>query len=936
MAKCEANHILAKYTYDPVTVFATSKIQPLPYQLEDFLALVEMLRMNGVRSLLAYETGLGKTIVAGLFIRELLSQKPGARVLVLVPPMAISQWLSELGTKFGLVFRIYETSEDLGSQLLIASMDTLRGERRFSDLQERESKWNLIVVDELHRATPGNKRYALIQWLRDRTEHMLGLTATPHDGKAEHFIGRLQLMNASIDSSNFRYFVKEHCFRRQKKEATDMEGRLLFPYPVDVNTEKVVVSEQEQRFYEAVESYVRHQYKLAEGSPGSPRGLLATVMGRMASSSIRTGMEALKRRRGRLLSGLAITRIDVLDLEKRLREAEEEEDEEAKELVYGEILESVPSDSRELVKEEIETIKGLIELGEGIKTDSKLNELKKTARLHVAKGDKVIVFTSFVTTAEYLAEKLKEEFGEEKVFLATGHVDPDTRKENINRFLGSGDILVGTEVIGESLNLQEANVVYNYELPWSPIPYIQRVGRVYRYPQKKPIFVHNFSSQLRVEERVLEIVYRKVNNLVRDFDEGSVAVIGTEVTERTIEDAIREAYQKGVEPAVTEISERLERAERNVSKIKEVLNISEAANRHVDVSGLIKDPSDVVTQSDVQRFLDYARYAGIGYGNPYGAVPFYYVEDTPVRKFSMEDRAVKLALEMATKLPNQGVALVWDKDDRMAEVKLIEYLDGNGRPFQREVVVVTKEEVLPYKAVASLRPIDMSIEGEASFSVDVVSSSYLRSRINYNGGKLEEQAIYKAKLLDDEEELIKRMELNPAFREAKLAELVRRRDELRQALTKVTVREIGALGFLRLCSESTAYKETKEDRYNPELLGRRQEVENAAMRFVMEYERRNGWDPEDVHDQNMGYDIISRRAESERYLEVKGVSDPSRDNVVLTHNEKKASEYFKDSYYLYVVLDPLKHAGEPVLKVMRPPFKVRDTIISVEYIIEIG
>jgi DNA or RNA helicases of superfamily II len=270
MAKCEAVRILGKMRYDPVYVFATSRINPLPYQLEDFLTLLDMLDVGDVRVLLAYETGLGKTIVSGLFIREVLLKQPEARVLIVAPPAATNQWKSEMKNKFGLYFSDYMGVEDLSKQLLIASVDTFK--RRIRELEERGTKWDVVVADELHRATPGNLRYALLELLSKRTQHLLALTATPHDGKEENFIGRLQLILPSVDEENYRRFLEERSFRRKKSEVTDLEGNRLFPYPVSVKTVKLGVSPEEEEFYSAVEEYVRTVYRRVEGR-NSPLGL---------------------------------------------------------------------------------------------------------------------------------------------------------------------------------------------------------------------------------------------------------------------------------------------------------------------------------------------------------------------------------------------------------------------------------------------------------------------------------------------------------------------------------------------------------------------------------------------------------------------------------------------------------------------------------------
>ncbi|MGC8696087.1 MAG: DEAD/DEAH box helicase family protein, partial [Conexivisphaera sp.] len=325
MAKAEASRILSKWRYDPVSIFATSKIDPLPYQLEDFLRLVDMLEVGDARVLLAYETGLGKTILAGLFIREVLAREPDARALIVVPPPAIGQWIHEMRTKFGLRFDVYSRPDDLRRQLLIASMDTLK--RRRDEVERRGSKWRVLVVDELHRATPGNMRYELIGLLSRRATHVLGLTATPHDGKQDHFIGRLQLVLPSVDESNYRRFLEEWSLRRRKRDVTDMEGMPLFPYSVHVNTVGITMTQEEEAFYRAVEDYVKEEYGRAEGND-SPRGLIVTVLGRMASSSVAAGIAGMKRRMDRIMSAIGVGEevgeAYVKGLIERLREAEED------------------------------------------------------------------------------------------------------------------------------------------------------------------------------------------------------------------------------------------------------------------------------------------------------------------------------------------------------------------------------------------------------------------------------------------------------------------------------------------------------------------------------------------------------------------------------------------------------------------------------------
>jgi len=919
MAKCEAVRILGKMRYDPVYVFATSRINPLPYQLEDFLTLLDMLDVGDVRVLLAYETGLGKTIVSGLFIREVLLKQPEARVLIVAPPAATNQWKSEMKNKFGLYFSDYMGVEDLSKQLLIASVDTFK--RRIRELEERGTKWDVVVADELHRATPGNLRYALLELLSKRTRHLLALTATPHDGKEENFIGRLQLILPSVDEENYRRFLEERSFRRKKSEVTDLEGNRLFPYPVSVETVKLGVSPEEEEFYSAVEEYVRTVYRRVEGR-NSPLGLVATVLGRMASSSVAAGLASLRRRREKLVESAAAA--DPAPLLEKLREAEENEEE--LDPIYQEIVEGVLPEKTELVEEELRAIERIIRLAEKVKVDSKLDALERILRMHVERGEKIVVFTSFVDTAEHIYGELSKRLGG-GVYLATGRIMQDERRQNIRKFIEEGRVLVGTEVIGESLNLQEANVVVNYELPWSPIPYIQRVGRVYRYPQRKQIFVHNFSSNLRVERRVLEVVYGKVQRLIEDFDEGSVSVIGSEVSEEDVERAIYEAYTKGEEEAEKRLLEKLEDTERNLEIVNKALSYSEAAARHVDASKLLKDPAELVTERDLRRFLDFAKYAGIGRGEPNSEPIYYWVDGTPVKRLMVEDEGVKAALKQAETLPEECVAALWDGETTDACIVELEFLNGLGRVVYTQPALFTPKGYLDYRVLDRVKPLPLHVS--VSLTPQLSAHPYLESRRNEVEERVTRAVNRKLELVD------RRLEAqeDTAFAGYERERLLSKKQELALACSNVTVRLGRTIGYLRLISPNDAEYDPEFNReYDPEFIRRKKEVERAAMEYVMEYERKRGWVPKDVHEEDLGYDIESTKGEEKMHIEVKGLSKES-DEVTLTHNELKASEFFRETYYLYVVLDPL--GPSPRLVVQRPPFKVKREVVVKQYVVEV-
>ncbi|MGC8670863.1 MAG: helicase-related protein [Thermoprotei archaeon] len=939
MAKCDAAFINSKVEHEPFYVFATSKIKALPFQLEDFTQLADMMSSSGeVRALLSYETGLGKTVVAGLLIRQLLIYKPNARVLIVVPPMIMRQWEEELSDKFSLSFHEYSVEEDLQHQLVIGSMDTLRSAKRLKAMVESGYSWDLVVVDELHRATPGNKRYAMLQWVSDHTTHFLGLTATPHDGKRDHFIGRLQLISPSVNEENYQDFLEGHNFRRLKKDVTDIDGKPLFPFGVTSKTLDVRVSAEEEDFYRAVEDYVRNEYNLAFKTKRRSYGLVASVIGRIVSSSVPAGLEALKKRVAKLSSGAPVE--SAPDLERKIREAFDEgqtEEGESVEQVLDEVFGLYAPEDREAVQREVGILRELIRKGEEVARkgkDSKLQDLKGIIEAHAKKGEKVIVFTQFVATANYIYDALNGEF---KAHVVTGQLPPDERRANIHDFLRGGQVLIGTEVIGESLNLQQANVVVNYEIPWTPIPVIQRVGRVYRYGQDKRVYVYNFTSQLKVERRVLEVMYRKIDTLVTDFDEGSAQVIGEVISEHYVQDLLEKVYSGWAEEeAERDLEKKMGSAEKQVQELKEVLDLYEAPRRHVDASPLIRDPTKVVTDDDIRRFLLYAREAGLGDGDPYANPPTYHFKGLQMRALKAEDPCVKAVLKEAYSLEPTEVSLVGERDGE-AVVYEIKYLDADENVRAVDVMVIGESWALPYEQIRDLKEtkgdnwVHPSREGFPQPSVEMVSES-LKDRIKELEDQLAEECQLKIEYLQMLKEMIDKTESPQAFKEAykerKDEEIDKQRRLAREGL-KVVLGDV--LGYINFISKEQAYLNGDED-YDPAVLEAKSMIENAAMQFVMDHERKKGCQVEDVHQKNMGYDLISMCRGQEKLIEVKGLSATSSSSVIVTERERKASNFRPDAYYLYVVLGLPDH---PHLKLVRPPFRVIGIHYQPEYEIEI-
>ncbi|MGC8657032.1 MAG: helicase-related protein [Thermoplasmata archaeon] len=936
-AKCDSYHIDALFNYDPSKIFTVSKIDPLPFQLEDFLAMLDDLgSREKLRVLISYETGLGKTILAGLVIRELVllekkEKNRDTRVLILVPPMAIDQWRKELESKFNLKFDKYSTFEDFHKDLLIASMDTLKTTKNYNYISQRDIRWDLVIVDEIHRATApnadgtqGNQRYRLIDLLSDHTTHFIGLTATPHEGRTERFVARLRLINKNVNLNNYKNFLKNHNFRRLKKDVLDINGYRLFDKNVlPIKLPEINVSEEKIRFYNNVEAYIKEIYTLSSGNPRY--GLLATVITRMISSSIPAGLKSLKRRRDRLIRN----QIDNLDDEKyeeivnKLKDYElgyfDEIGGEYQDIVDN-IIDSVPR-----IKDEIETLNKLIDVAEKLvdQKDEKLEEIKEKIKEHVSKGDKVIVITSFVITADYLYDTLKKDPSfEGKVYLITGKVNVEDRRSRLQLFLEKGLLLIGTDILGESLNLQEANVLINYEMPWSPIVFIQRVGRVYRYPMKKDVFIYNIFNNYKIDQRVLEVMYNKIDSMIRDFDEGSIEIIGHEVTEEEIKNIILKGYLEGFPEAEKRLEAKIENAGENIKHLKEVIEITEAGSRYINAKDLIKDPTRIITEDDLKNLLNFAKECGIVEADIEEGNIYARCNNIQLEKLDVEDKCIKCIIQKGMYLKPLPVVYEYEYTSP-AWVVLVQYYiineNNEKEVLWKNVMILTNREIIPYEKIKSYNFLGIYKSDFPTFpeKLNFDLNEKLKDTISMIKDIRETGIARKIKLIDEEKQYM------DSIAQEFLA------NEVEKLKMKMGVK-INA-EILKVLAE--VYLQSKIDsEYDMELLKNKHKVEIAAMEVVKEYEEKNGFKVKDVHDENLGYDLESEKNNIKKNIEVKGISHYD-ETITLTENEFKASNYFKNNYYLYVVIDPF---NKKIIKIKNPPFSIKDQINIIQYLVDIS
>ena len=533
-----------------------SNVIPLPHQIH---ALSRAISGDRVRYLLADEVGLGKTIEAGLVMRELKLRGLVRRILVVSPKGIATQWVAEMQTHFNEQFQLV-LGDDIGTlqrlapgadqrnsawsmfdQVIVSldsvkPMDKRRGwtaERvaeynrsRFEDLIT--AGWDLVVVDEAHRlggSTDQVARYKLGKGLAEAAPYVLLLSATPHQGKTDAFHRLMNLLDddafPDMDSVS-RERVAPYVIRTEKRKAIDADGKPLFK-PRRTQMAPVAWESRhhlQQLLYEAVTDYVREGYNQALREKKRHIGFLMILMQRLVVSSTRAIRTTLERRLAALKEGEQQASLRLAELENGADGSEnfdELYDMDGQELL-DELLKSHVS-ALQSEGSHVETLLDAAVRCEQAGPDAKAEALIEWVyELQAEENEpdlKVLIFTEFVPTQQMLKEFL-EARGISVVTL-NGSMDMEERKQAQDAFRKSHRVLVSTDAGGEGLNLQFAHVIINYDIPWNPMRLEQRIGRVDRIGQPKKVRAINFVFEDSVEFRVREVLEQKLSVIFDEF-----------------------------------------------------------------------------------------------------------------------------------------------------------------------------------------------------------------------------------------------------------------------------------------------------------------------------------------------------------------------------------------------------------------------------------
>ena len=559
------------YQFNPAFASEISRIDPLPHQR---IAVYEqMLRRDPLRFLLADDAGAGKTIMTGLYVREMLMRSRIRRVLVVPPAGLVGNWQRELRTLFHLHFRIVSSSATRlrnpfsgpDGDLAIVSLDTIRGENAFAALAEPGvAPYELVVFDEAHKLSASanrgrvqkTQRYKLAEALAGcppapeytaltwSARHLLLLTATPHMGKDSpyHYLWRLLDHRVFGAEEAFRRFPRRdrsrHFIRRTKEEMVDFEGRPLFrerhcdTFGYDLTSGP----DGERALYDCTTSYLLHSYNLATGNQQAAKLAMGVFQRRLASSTwalLKSFERRIEKVRA-LITDLEAGRIDsrglrsaqtALNAEYRgdyfdehdaaedLRDdTARERSEDYEDAVLGAVVAVTIEelrDERQVLHELRARARRLIDSGH----ESKFERLRAVLEEPGYAEEKWLVFSEHRDTVDYLVTRLEALGYAGQVTTIHGAMPWQEREEQVELFRdpAGARFLVATDAAGEGINLQFCRLMVNYDIPWNPARLEQRMGRIHRYGQKHDVRIVNLVSAGTREGRVLRVLLERLD-----------------------------------------------------------------------------------------------------------------------------------------------------------------------------------------------------------------------------------------------------------------------------------------------------------------------------------------------------------------------------------------------------------------------------------------
>lgn len=651
----ESARIRIAYAYDHHFAVSLSGIQTLPHQIEAVYR--RMLPQPRLRFLLADDPGAGKTIMAGLLIKELKLRDAIDRCLILVPAPLTIQWQDELLRFFSEPFQILHSANDQQQLLslwereaqVIASIDYAKQ----SEVRDQvwQQQWDLVIIDEAHKCSAHTKRsagrgdeiertkrYQLAERLSENCDNLLLLTATPHHGDDDRFGHFLRLIDRDLFPEPHRYREEakrsrrgvlrlgRNCpwaLRRLKEDLKDLHGRRLFP-DRHIQTVSFNLDQQEYAIYKAVTDYINDYLPRTAGIRRNSVALVRTVFQRRLASSTYAIHESLLRRRKRLeafldeLVNLPPTKRTkrLAQISGRLIDTEQDEGDLDEVLRDALIDESTAAIELDQLRSEVEALVDLTASAGRLRSsgkDSKLVSLRECLEraefneLKDGRG-KLLIFTEHRDTLIHLRKHL-ESWGYSTCEIH-GDLNPHDRRNAQDRFRTNCQICVATEAAGEGINLQFCHLMINYDLPWNPTRLEQRLGRIHRIGQSRDVYAFNFvatsseSGQPVIEGRILERLLSKLDRMRVALGDRVFDVVGEvlSINDVNLPEMLREvAYEPRRMDEYLAVIDRIDTQQ--LELYEDATGIA-LARDHVDFSSFVSENIEAEERRLMPRYVE--------------------------------------------------------------------------------------------------------------------------------------------------------------------------------------------------------------------------------------------------------------------------------------------------------------------------------------------
>ncbi len=1023
------------YEYDPYFGLSISRVDPLPHQLEAIYNY--LLKTARVRFLLADDAGAGKTIMAGLLIRELKMRGLIKRILIVCPANLSFQWQREMKDKFDEKFQVmkgrdlkeqYGVNQWLEKDQVITSLDLAKRDEILPSLKQVD--WDLVIIDEAHRMSARDEshkslRYKLGELLRDISDHVLLMTATPHKGDPNNFTLFLQLLDQDVyaDVKSIKTAMerrKAPFYLRRVKEAMvyfpDKQedgtwvAKKIFTERIP-NTVGFKIDGDEFELYKAISQFIKRQSARAAANEDDPRSravgfLMSLYQRRLASSthSLRKSLENRAKRLENLLAHAEELKQIAPPYLPTPEEMEEMEDFEREH--FERILEAITiSNNADEIQLEIEELKEFAIHAKTVEDsgiEAKLSKLKSLLQKEGFYEDhtkRLLIFTEYKDTLKYLEKNLSD-WGF-KVGCIHGSMKPGSRDEVGSRIFveqqfwqNDVQILLATEAAGEGINLHCCNIMFNYDIPWNPNRLEQRMGRIHRYGQKKDCLIFNFVATNTIEGKVLSKLLDKLQNIRDALDDDAVFnVIGEVLPANHIERILRDYYAGKLGDEDLE-----ERILRNIDEdhFKAICQnaLEGLATKKINLEMLVERKAKAqekrIVPETIARFIyDSSALANLTV-KPVKKIPFTFdTSKTPSILLKYERQRDWRLPPIANKYPR------FSTDRKIAENLTLEWMTPGHPLFEslRRHTVEKAQESLSkgacYYSIQHDTPsrIDFfrarvvdglgEIVHEKLFAVETTSAGELKYQDpailgNFSPAHTSDtlpsipeetnpvewlsQHVLEPFLQEIKNERVGEIKRITEHVELSLTELLGKIDqEIGLASEEIEQGIKGAQGRMARAENRHAEMFNRREQRKAELIQQRSlslqavdpvtsiivlphpdretpevrrmrpnpETEMIAMRVVMEYEESQGRVVEDVHKQNLGYDITSldRETGELRLIEIKGLQDRTG-TILLTPNEQRVAQDRPDCYWLYIVTNcgdkPLMH--EPILNPAKFPW----------------